>query len=62
MKVLHYKDPETNELFREITDKSYTALQELKRAYEEKGKKAWFNLFDISGEWQLTINLGKEGK
>lgn len=62
MRVTHYKDPDTGELFREIIDKKYTTLYEFKKAYEAKGKRAWLNLWDVEGKWKLTVNMGKEDK
>ena len=42
MEVTHYTDPKTNQLYREIRDKSYRILEDLQKTYKEtKHKKTW---------------------
>lgn len=61
MRVTHNVDPETHEIFREIIETSYQALDELRKAYEGRGKKTWMNIWNPEkNEWLLTINMGRE--
>lgn len=57
MEVKQYKDLDGN-WFREIIEKSYTPLRDLRDAYKKQGKQTWINPYDTS--WMLTILMGKE--
>lgn len=60
MKVTHFKDPVTGQVFREIREsyKNYKSLEELKKAYEERGKKTWLTFdFSLSTDYALTVAL-----
>ena len=55
METLYWKDDEGNE-WREIIYKGFERLDQLKVAYEDRGWKAWLNLWDCTkGKWILTL-------
>jgi len=56
MEVLNYVDSEKKQ-FREIIDSNYKSLSELKEAYEDRGCKAWLNLWDCTKAKGLLSGL-----
>jgi len=61
MEVLHYRVGPT--WHREIIETSYTALQELKSAYQSMGHKARLGMHETIGglpsKWILTVEMGE---
>lgn len=58
MKVTHYEDPVTRQVYREIREKSYKALLDLRDEYIKKGKKAILSFdCDWRSDFVLTVSL-----
>lgn len=63
MKVCHFSDLVNGNVYREIKEESWEALEELQRAYKAKGMKTWLLPLDFddprSDKKVLTILLKK---